>query len=461
MKLQPSPKTAGGGVHRVVSTEQTWTRIEEFIPRIGITRLASIDGLDRIGIPVYSAIMPRSQDLVSVYNGKGTTALDAKVGSVMEAIERYAAWSSREPDVFGSYVKLSDQRTVLHPSQLIIDLGEDFHDHATIPWIEGFDLVRQESVLVPFAAAAYFQDRGQFGTPCYALTSTNGLASGNTLEEAICHAMCEVIERDAVTMAELLSRGLPNLLRKSDKRTDDDGGDGDDLDRFPTIDLDSLSGTSAALRDQYFDAGIRPVVRNVTADNGIATVACTITDDLHPAFSMAHTGVGTHPDAEVALVRSLTEAAQARVSDIQGLREDISMAADDIDSSARHAQRVAKVDSNGWYHRESADPMAFSAVATQRNPDVLGDITCMIDGLVSHGTERVIVVDLSPSDVDAAVVRVLVPFLETWSALKGRVGPRAEATLRAEADRRSAATTARENARRFSELLGGLPGSES
>ena len=32
---------------------------------------------------------------------------------------------------------------------------------------------------------------------------TNGLASGNVLEEAICHALCEVIERDAASIADL------------------------------------------------------------------------------------------------------------------------------------------------------------------------------------------------------------------------------------------------------------------
>ena len=32
-------------------------------------------------------------------------------------------------------------------------------------------------------------------------TSTNGLASGNTRLEALCHALCEVIERDATALA--------------------------------------------------------------------------------------------------------------------------------------------------------------------------------------------------------------------------------------------------------------------
>ena len=44
---------------------------------------------------------------------------------------------------------------------------------------------------------------------------TNGLASGNVLEEAICHALCEVIERDAVSIADLCASCIPySILEK-------------------------------------------------------------------------------------------------------------------------------------------------------------------------------------------------------------------------------------------------------
>ncbi len=47
---------------------------------------------------------------------------------------------------------------------------------------------------------------------------TNGLASGNVLEEAICHALCEVIERDASSIADLCASSIPySYLRKNKK----------------------------------------------------------------------------------------------------------------------------------------------------------------------------------------------------------------------------------------------------
>ena len=158
MRLTESPKAGGTGVHRVMSAAETWSRIAPVLPAIGVTRMAAIHGLDRIGIPVYSAIMPRSQDLVSVYNGKGVTTLDAKVGAAMEAIERFAGWSSRRPDVVGTYRELSKTRLTLHPRDLVIDLADDYADEVPIPWAEGFDLIGEASILVPFAAAAYYQD---------------------------------------------------------------------------------------------------------------------------------------------------------------------------------------------------------------------------------------------------------------------------------------------------------------
>jgi ribosomal protein S12 methylthiotransferase accessory factor len=457
LQLTSSPKHAGTGVHRTCSAEQTWNRVRPAVRRIGVTRIASVHGLDRIGIPAYCAIMPRSQDIVSVYNGKGTTELDAKVGAVMEAIERYAAWSAPGPAVVGTYAQLSRRRSVLDPGALTVEMAEGYSDRTEIAWAEGFDLIRAETVLVPYAAAAYYQDRGQFGPPCYALTSTNGLASGNSREEAICHALCEVVERDSITVTELISRGLPKLLREADPSTFASLPP-EDLERFPTIASESLPSVAQHLVQRYLAAGIRPVIRDVTSDIGIPTIMCTITDEVvHPDVSRAHVGAGTHPDAGVALVRSLTEAAQARVADIQGLREDIYMASETVPSSARHGQRAARIDPEGWYHKESANPVRFDAVKSRVHTDIVEDIRWMLERLSASGLDRAIVVDLSPSDVQAAVVRVLVPGAETWAALKGKVGPRAESLLRREAAAARAAAAAEENMRRMADAFGSVP----
>ncbi len=59
----------------------------------GITRVADITDLDRIGIPVFSSIRPTAEGgAISVYNGrKGATPAEARVSAMMEGIERYSA----------------------------------------------------------------------------------------------------------------------------------------------------------------------------------------------------------------------------------------------------------------------------------------------------------------------------------------------------------------------------------
>ena len=60
-----------------------------YFDEVGITRVADITGMDRIGIPVYAAIRPDSKSL-AVDSGKGITREQAKCSAVMEAIERWA-----------------------------------------------------------------------------------------------------------------------------------------------------------------------------------------------------------------------------------------------------------------------------------------------------------------------------------------------------------------------------------
>lgn len=56
------------GSQRTVSAEETLARALPVAKALGVTRLTDITGLDRVGIPTWSAIVPRSDDLLSVYN---------------------------------------------------------------------------------------------------------------------------------------------------------------------------------------------------------------------------------------------------------------------------------------------------------------------------------------------------------------------------------------------------------
>jgi ribosomal protein S12 methylthiotransferase accessory factor len=131
------PKATGRGAHREIGAARTLERMLPHLRRMGVTRLADITGLDRIGIPVHNAIVPRSADILSVYNGKGATAIESRTGAVMEAAERYAAARERRPDVVASVRELSCSRRLLDPEDVNLERFPRFTNDTPISWLEG------------------------------------------------------------------------------------------------------------------------------------------------------------------------------------------------------------------------------------------------------------------------------------------------------------------------------------
>ena len=186
--LRDAPK-ARGAHDRSVPIERTLERIPRLRERYRITRIADVTHLDRIGIPVVSAIVPDTDDVISVYNGKGPTHACALAGAVMEAVER--AQGAELP----TDVRSIDVRTT---ANLISPLELGPHRRWTGPSLDvvaGHDLVADEPVFVPVAAVCC----PWRGSPVLRYSSTNGLAAGNTLAEAILHAVYELIERHHIS----------------------------------------------------------------------------------------------------------------------------------------------------------------------------------------------------------------------------------------------------------------------
>ena len=96
---------------------------EAKLPAAGITRVADITDLDRIGIPVFSSIRPMAdRGAISVYNGKGATPTEARVSAMMEGLERYSAEvRDRQLDI-ASFSLLDG---ALDPRDLILPVDAD------------------------------------------------------------------------------------------------------------------------------------------------------------------------------------------------------------------------------------------------------------------------------------------------------------------------------------------------
>ena len=76
--------------------------------------------------------------------------------------------------------------------------------------------------------------------------------------------------------------------------------------------------------DRLDRAGMAVAIWDMTTDNGIPAFRCLIAEgDQHPArLRRGSVGMGCHPDRAIALLRALTEAAQARLAIISAGRDE-------------------------------------------------------------------------------------------------------------------------------------------
>ncbi|MFI7601261.1 YcaO-like family protein [Actinoplanes sp. NPDC049681] len=428
MKLRDSvPKVNGGGTHRECTSAQTYERVRPHLRRMGVTRVAEITWLDRIGIPVYNAIAPRSNDIISVYNGKGLSPEDARTSAVMEAVERFSAGLPIRPAAIASYEELVKAgRTVLDPRENLVALSRHYREDTPISWVEAHDLLSGETVLVPQGCVAY--SLASHEPPTYEISTTNGLASGNNPEEAICHALTELVERDSMTTAELVSNLLCQILEKG-VRAERQPEQVTDLlkEIHPHVNPESLPPKALALVQQFRAAGLQLRIVHITSDLGIPSFLVATDEEISPTTSKGHGGFGTHPDAEVAVIRAITECAQSRVVDIQAMREDIRLPDEQVSKYQKHVQRSSTIDKGAWAWRPVRKVVDFADIPTWRTADVMDDLRLMLDRLRERGIRRALVVDLSPPEIPVTVVRVIVPQLESWAVDHGRIGARGAA----------------------------------
>ncbi|MCC7565553.1 MAG: YcaO-related McrA-glycine thioamidation protein [Methanomicrobiaceae archaeon] len=389
MQLVSCRKGYRNETHRAVSPEETLARIAGKLPIAGITRVADITSLDRVGIPVFSSIRPTAgTGAISVYNGKGATPTEARVSAMMEGIERYSAEVHDREVVIAPYSEMAAEGDAVDPAALCLPRYAD--PDRPLPWVSGYDIAQDAPVFVP--AHAVFHPLPRTCPPLFR-TNTNGLASGNTREEAIFHALAEIVERDAWSLVEATRRPGPAVT-------------------------DIPDGIAADLLQKFHDANVAVGIRDITSDLGIPTFAAVSDDTMLKDPRLLTIGMGTHTSARVALLRALTEVAQSRLTQIHGAREDTT----EGDVRAMIGYERAKRMNRYWF--EAQDEVAFGTIPTLESDDFLTDIRAVIGALERAGLRQVVAVDLTREEIGVPVVRVIVPGLEMYAMDRERIGQR-------------------------------------
>lgn len=390
---------------------------------VGITRVAVITGLSDIGIPNVQAFRPDGHFSSTVGSGKSETVGGARIGAVMEEVEKwaqehYSRSAHPENEVRASYQQLlATNRTAVDPSHLDLPYDSCYQPDLVVPWRPGHDLIAGQSLLVPAAALTmerlpqdiYFSQRAgckQFGT--------NGLASGFNLEDATCHALCEYLERHADVLDEILT-GSPGTQPRTEHRL---------------VVVDTLPKSTHSLI-QKIEASARQVrLYDIRADIDVPTFRARIStpaDADEHLFGVSHQtafGKACHPNPEVAMNMALLEAVQSVMTVTAGAREDLTVRSRSL---GRH-ERSAAISRSAFAVRSGvagAPGVAFDSVHGLSSDDAKEDVRWVVEQVRDAGYPHVVLFELTPTEIlPARVVRVLVPGLETVNPFRTGVEAR-------------------------------------
>lgn len=396
-----APTTALSSSLRLRSAEQSLAIVEPLAIGRGVSRVVDTTWLDRIGIPVYASIRPDAEKgSICVNAGKGFTHAEAKVGAYMEAIEfSFAPYGRSAVDfkmakpatvlksfagrirftdfapIIGRRIQADDDIAVVRADEICAGLGEV--------------LVPAELVFHPFTQNP--------GVRLYG-TTTNGLASGNTLQEASVHGLAEVMERHvhSFDIAE---------------------------DHSVLVTTDKASDKVREMIRRIEDAGFGCHLRYSENEFGLPFFSCYVLEpDVHAPHAVA-SGFGFHPNRDIAAIRAIAEAVQGRLSFIHGGR-------DDLIKRYQHGDMLGRKEEIAQLRRLRASVSSdrtripYASVPDAGVTTVQAAEDCMYAALRTAGIGHVARVVFTEPDYPFQVVRIVVPGAEFYEHELKRVGPK-------------------------------------
>ena len=277
---------------RASSLQDARRQVTAWARTYGVSRVANVTGLDRVGIPNAHAVRPlATHPCAIVSSGKGRSLEAAQTGALFESFERWAA----EAPGFDILASRRETATVCPWIRAVVPscLTPD----QQIRWVLGFDPFTGMECLVPVDCVAFPRDWPDVNRiPGYS-SSTDGIASGTVPSEAISAALFELIERHAVAHI--------------------------DINRLFRIDERSIPDESAALVERFRSAGIDLSIVYCPSPTKISTFYVLSRDDVARQSVFFCSGSGCHSQPRLALDRALLELSQSRASFVSSIRPDV------------------------------------------------------------------------------------------------------------------------------------------
>lgn len=366
---------------------------KSLLDQVPITRVADITALDVLDIPIFTSVTPMAKDLTT-HLGKGIDKQAARIGAVMEALERISAEELDCKPQKSTYFELTSSGTsVADPLCFDLPRTSSYRPDCPFDWVSGWDLVNSRPIwlladLARSPAMEHILDQ----------VDTNGLAAGFTYGQALRSGILEAVERDAVSQYQFIRRFGPAEDRRSIARR---------------IDLTSLPPGPRALADRATHAGLELILEDLTTDLQIPVISCRLRDRAFPAASgpmpLVAEGWGVDLQAAAATTHAILESFQSRLGFIQGARDS-------------YNQMPLLSGERRGYSNQPSTLHDFSTIPEMALPDLRAEIEFVIERLEAVGIQRAIVIDLTRKSFGVPVVRVRVPGLSLFAIDNRRVG---------------------------------------
>ncbi len=153
--------------------------------------------------------------------GRSNSYEMSELTAILEGLERYCGIEPRgkRTVVRDSYHNL--KQNALNPERVGLHEEEQyekphfpfkpFHPDVPMNWVWGYSFLQERPILIPELLSYYSLGYGE----CFVYETSNGCALGGSLEEAIFHAIMEVVERDSFLLTWYAKLRLPRLDLKS------------------------------------------------------------------------------------------------------------------------------------------------------------------------------------------------------------------------------------------------------
>jgi ribosomal protein S12 methylthiotransferase accessory factor len=375
--------------------------LDQLARALGVTRVARVTGLDRAGVEVAAAVRPGGY-VLQVCNGKGLDFQAASAGALLETAELWAAETvPLERLVWGSLKGLEARGRAVWGAEALgtrggVAVPRLWSREVRCAWREATELHSGQPVLVP-AQGVYCPptEAPALGPVCVQWTS-NGSGAHPERARALLHALLEATERDQ--LARLLPDGWTEEVLGS--RLLRPGGLEQGAPRTAVL--------ARALGERGFAVHLFDLTPGARTSGavGLPVGAALLVDREEGPVPLA-AGYACGLGRDQALLGALLEAAQSRLTDIHGAREDV-VAAD------REAALALAAACAGVRPRRAVEAMPDLSDEVSSPEEAVREV---LERLGRAGFPRAAAVELEAPLPGLHVVRVVVPGLRVSELL--------------------------------------------